>query len=106
RLTDPLLVVSLLGDVAADKEILVLRRRPHAGPPQRDDAPAFVDITAFEIAHHTAVARLPHLLARTVQILVVEELAGTAPRHLGRIVAEDRRRAGADADQHAVTVDD
>ena len=82
----------LLGHVAANEEVLLLRLRPHTHPGERDRPAGLADVAALEVADHAAAPRHSHLPTGVVQIVGIDELAGRAADHLLGLVTEDRHR--------------
>jgi hypothetical protein len=104
--TQPSLGLPEFGDVAPDEKVLLLRLRPDTGPAQGHDPPMLVDVAAIEIAGQPAAPRLPHLIARTLQVLGIKEVGRTVADHLVGVVAEGRLRARTYPHKRSATVDD
>ena len=94
-----------LGDISANKEMLLLWLRPNAGPRQSHHAPVGVNVAAFKMTRQVSAPRLPHFLARALKILTVKELLRAMADHFIGAVAEDRLTAGADPNERPAPVD-
>ena len=90
---------ALFRKVAADEEVASHRLRPCPHPGQRHGLAILVDIARLEVAHEPSVSRRPHLRARAVEIVGMDEFDRAMPDHFFRPVTQDGHRARADLNE-------
>src|SRR5260370_40668301 len=76
------------GHVPPEKEMLLLRLRPHARPRQGNYSPAFVNIPRFKVTHMLAPAGQLHFATGSFEILRIDEFRATMSDHFIGPVAD------------------
>src|SRR5947208_3284025 len=95
-----------LGNVAPNKEVLLLGSRPHTFPPQAHLVALLVDVAAFKILRRPTATRCAHLIAGGVEVLEIYEILTAAADQLVWIVTQQRLRARADAEERSPPISD
>jgi hypothetical protein len=95
---------ALFRNVAADKEVPPDGLRPRSHPRQRHGLSVLVDVARFETADALPAPRRPHLVARAVEIVGMDEFNRAAPDHFRGGITQDGHAARADRDENSSAI--